>query len=521
MLGKKNERHDKETTLLVFSFFVLFVFVLIRSAWVCDDAYITLRTVDNLYRGHGLTWNPGERVQTYTHPLWMMLIVLVYFVEDNPYFILITISILLTIATMYLLISKLSITASNAIAGILLLLSSKAFIDYSTSGLENPLSHFIYILFIFVFLYKPKGKYSTFALALIASLGMLCRMDSALLFLPAIFYKVVLKRTRRDILFVFLGFLPFILWESFSLLYYGFLFPNTAYAKLNTGIHASLLAKQGVLYLLYTLSRDPGSLFIIGLGIYAAVKDRDWRKVVVAFGIVLYLLYVIRIGGDFMAGRFFSVLVVGAVALIVSAALFKQNYSFFSLLIALLIVFLATPNPPIRYNAGDSRQEVGVMGTYNGIEDERLWYYHLTGLLTMPRNEAMPRMAWAVEGEEAKERKYDVVDRGPVGVYGFYAGPNVHVIDWYALTDPLLARLPVDDRVTWRIGHFFRSIPEGYLETLETNKNHITNPNLAKYYDKLSLISRGDLLDKERLIAIWRMNTGYYQPLLEAYLLSH
>ena len=152
MLGKKNERHDKETTLLVFSFFVLFVFVLIRSAWVCDDAYITLRTVDNLYRGHGLTWNPGERVQTYTHPLWMMLIVLVYFVEDNPYFILITISILLTIATMYLLISKLSITASNAIAGILLLLSSKAFIDYSTSGLENPLSHFIYILFIFVFL---------------------------------------------------------------------------------------------------------------------------------------------------------------------------------------------------------------------------------------------------------------------------------------------------------------------------------------------------------------------------------
>ena len=133
----------------------------------------------------------------------------------------------------------------------------------------------------------------------------------------------------------------------------------------------------------------------------------------------------------------------------------------------------------------------------------------------------MPRMAWAVEGEEAKERKYDVVDRGPVGVYGFYAGPNVHVIDWYALTDPLLARLPVDDRVTWRIGHFFRSIPEGYLETLETNKNHITNPNLAKYYDKLSLISRGDLLDKERLIAIWRMNTGYYQPLLEAYLLSH
>ncbi len=518
MLARKNNHRFNETTFLVFSFFLLFVFILIRSAWVCDDAYITLRTVDNLYHGHGLTWNPGERLQTYTHPLWMLVIATVYFAEDNPYFILIVTSIGLTIATIYLLISKLSLTTSHAIVGILLMLSSKAFIDYSTSGLENPLTHLIYILFIILFLYNPEGKYSTFVLALIASLGMLCRMDVALLFLPALLYIVLLNRTRRDIVFAFLGFLPLILWELFSLLYYGFLFPNTAYAKLNTGIHGSLLAKQGVLYLLYTLSRDPGSLFIIGLGGYAAIKDRDWRKIVVLVGIVLYLLYVIRIGGGFMAGRFLSVLVVGAVGLIISTELFTQEHSFFALFIALLIIFLATPNPPIMYNAGDSRQEVGVMGTYNGIEDERLWYYQLTGLLTTPRNEAMPRMAWKAEGREAKERKYDVVDRGPVGIFGFSAGPNVHVIDWYALTDPLLARLPVDDQVTWRIGHFFRSIPEGYLETLETDENRVVDPNLAKYYEKLSLITKGDLLDKERLIAIWRMNTGYYQPLLEAYL---
>ena len=33
-----------------------------------------------------------------------------------------------------------------------------------------------------------------------------------------------------------LGFIPLIAWELFSLIYYGFLLPNTAYAKLNTGL---------------------------------------------------------------------------------------------------------------------------------------------------------------------------------------------------------------------------------------------------------------------------------------------
>jgi hypothetical protein len=49
-----------------------FALALGLSAWLCDDAYITLRTVANFCHGLGLTWNPDERVQTYTHPLWML-----------------------------------------------------------------------------------------------------------------------------------------------------------------------------------------------------------------------------------------------------------------------------------------------------------------------------------------------------------------------------------------------------------------------------------------------------------------
>ena len=58
---------------------VVFVYVWLVNAWICDDAYITFRTVDNFINGYGLTWNPGERVQAYTHPLCMFIVSFFYF----------------------------------------------------------------------------------------------------------------------------------------------------------------------------------------------------------------------------------------------------------------------------------------------------------------------------------------------------------------------------------------------------------------------------------------------------------
>ena len=62
---------------------LLFVWVLVRNAWVCEDAYITLRVVDNLRRGLGPRWNALERVQVYTHPLWTMGLSALHAVFNN------------------------------------------------------------------------------------------------------------------------------------------------------------------------------------------------------------------------------------------------------------------------------------------------------------------------------------------------------------------------------------------------------------------------------------------------------
>lgn len=45
----------------------------VRTAWLCDDAYITLRTVSNFVAGFGPRFNVAERVQAFTHPLWFLL----------------------------------------------------------------------------------------------------------------------------------------------------------------------------------------------------------------------------------------------------------------------------------------------------------------------------------------------------------------------------------------------------------------------------------------------------------------
>ena len=105
-----------------------------------------------------------------------------------------------------------------------------------------------------------------------------------------------------------------------------------------------------------------------------------------------------------------------------------------------------------------------------------------------------------------------------IGFLGYYAGPKVHIIDMFAIADPLLARLPVRTDKTWRIGHFKRDIPPGYEQTFRDGKNDLKNAALIQYYDHLRSIISGPLWSGERWLAIWKINTGQYDYLLNSYL---
>ena len=269
---------------------------------------MTFRTVDNFINGYGLTWNTAERVQVYTHPMWMFLVSAAYFFTREIYFT----SIFLSVATslMAVIVVAFSVARSwtGALLGVTILTFSKAFTDYSTSGLENPLSHLLLALFLLVYLKSDFSVKHMFLLALIAALAAFNRLDTILLYIPALGYGYFKTDSKHKGLYaIALGFLPLLLWEAFSLFYYGFPFPNTAYAKLNTGIPDATLARQGLNYLLNSIRWDPLTLSIVGGGIVASIFNQERRATVpVAAGIVLYLLYVVKIGGDFMSGRFLT-----------------------------------------------------------------------------------------------------------------------------------------------------------------------------------------------------------------------
>jgi len=89
-----------------------------------------------------------------------------------------------------------------------------------------------------------------------------------------------------------------------------------------------------------------------------------------------------------------------------------------------------------------------------------------------------------------------------------------HIFDALALSDPLPSRLDTTHKQYFWIGHFPREIPTEYMTTLK-EKNLIKNRKIAAFYDKINLITRGDLFDRNRLVKIWNMNMGKYDNLLE------
>ena len=494
--------------------------VLVRTAWLCDDAFITFRVVDNWSHGYGLTWNVPDRVQVFTHPLWMLVVLLLHGLTGE---FVVTVQVLgvgLSLAALALLVRGAASRRAAALA-LLALVLSRAFVDYSTSGLENPLTHLLLVVFFGLFFDGSDHPRRLLHLSVVAGLCVCNRMDLALLVLPPLAHRVWERRTwREDARPLALGLAPFAAWEAFALFYYGSLFPNTSYAKLAAGIPAGELLEQGCYYLLRAVDRDPVTLALIVAGAVVPWAVRSERRAWPAsVGVALYLLYVLRIGGDFMAGRFLAApAVVGALLVArLPAELLGESWWLAAALVAGLGASVSRPT-----FKSDSGYGAGPEESAQGVTDERGFYYQGTGLLTARRGAALPTHRFADLGRAAA-RAGEAEPAYAVGMLGFFAGPRVPVVDQIGLADPLLARLPFARRDLpafergWRVGHPVRPLPAGYVESVRRRDNEIVDPDLREYYRHLLAVTRGGLFSGERLAEIWRFHAGRYDPLLRAY----
>ena len=497
----------------------VFTWIFLANAWLGDDAYITFRVVWNFVHGYGPVFNPGERVQAYTHPLWMLVMTVAHFVTRDFFFTAQVVSYAFVLAAL-LRIARRAESAAAATVLFVWVLSSKAFVDYASSGLEYPLSYCLLAYFFtrwFAVAERPLEGRDLLRFGAIAGLAFVNRIDSVLLYaVPLAWLVLQMLRTNRSRLVPLLaGFaLPAGAWLLFATIYYGFPLPNTYYAKVATGIPSSLLYRQGLAYLFNSLAHDPVTLISIGFAAALAVRAGAAARAAVASAL-LYVLYTVSVGGDFMSGRFFAMPFL--VAVITSLRLL-EGLTYQPVAIGALVLYnLATPVAPVK--VGPTYDAGWPWRTQNGVRDEHGHSHQGSNPLASAPFRQLPDHTWVREGLSFRNGPEKVTVQGSIGAYGLFAGPDKHLVDRNALSDPLLARLPVSPQLYFEFysGHFFRDIPEGYLQSIESGQNRIADPMLHAYYDRLRRVLHDPLFGSARLRAIWYLNAGSGRHLAEDY----
>lgn len=491
---------------------VIFAFVFLANSWVGDDAYISFRVSDNLLKGYGPRWNVDERVQVFTNPLWTFTMAAAAGLTGEFFYTAVAVSFLFCLAMLWFIWRWLGRTADGWLV-VALLLSSKAFVDYSSSGLEYPLTYFLIAAFVVRALgarhattSEPPGDRLP-VLILIASLAFVNRADMILLYLPTLAWLLV-RRLRglswRETRGIVLAAAPAWGWLLFAVIYYGFPFPNTYYAKAQSGMPEWLQLRQGFAYMASSLRFDPITLATVAAAVGATFMIGGTRARLLALGACLYVVYTVRVGGDFMAGRFF------AAPLLMSALLmgYLPKKRLTALAATGLVVAWNVVNPLAPIKSTPNLEMGWNWRLQNGVKDDRGATAGGVSPLTYEIFRRMPDNAMAREARSLRASADRVIVHPWIGEVGFWAGPGKYVIDPNALSDPLLARLPIPPSFYFEfwVSHFTRELPEGYVESRREKRNLIHDPVIRDYFDKILRVTTGPVFSMARVRDIVDLN---------------
>jgi hypothetical protein len=295
---------------------------------ISDDAYISFRYVERLLDGQGLTFNNGERVEGFSHPLW------IFFVAGCTWLtglavpdVARALGLAFSLSTIGCLFSSRRVFASGnriSATAIGLLLVFPGFHVYATSGLETPLLMCLLTTGTVLSLGRPEPT-------TLASLAFGCAAitrPEGLLY--GLFWLGRRVRAFRQLAIVLA---PFVAYEIFRRIYFETWLPNTFRAKLpgTWGTFFGLeyvgqaAAALGWPFLLAGLSRER--------------PDReDFRRVLrAAIGPILAaIVFVLYAWGDWMPFSRFLAPLWPSLALLVASWLVTLPYSLsrLSLLVA-------------------------------------------------------------------------------------------------------------------------------------------------------------------------------------------
>ncbi|HKP60304.1 MAG TPA: hypothetical protein VJV78_26445 [Polyangiales bacterium] len=493
--------------------------VFLKNYWVSEDAYLNLRSVDQLLSGHGPIWNPHERVQVFTSPLWFWLEAGSQLLAGESHRALLLLSGVCFGFALVLLRKLASSSDAFALAGLLLLGSSACF-DYTSSGLENVLGYCLLLAYLRAYLEPVALR----RLCLAAGLLLVCRHDFAALIAPSLVYALFRQRAnvgvRGWVLLAGLVLAPLAAWSLFSLIYYGSAFPNPAYAKLSSGFPRVVFLQHGFDYLAVLVRYDLLSALCIVCGILTLALQRTDAYRWLAASLAMHVAYVAYVGGDYMQGRFLSYVTLASIAMLSRFALAAPSAPWLrATVVAALIVYgVAYPRTPWNTSFAQPKDDRAIHAAGRDyVMDARGAFGVYTGLysyLQAAELDQYPEHPLAIAGRQFARSDKTVAVIHAAGMFGWAAGTSKIVIEAHGISDVMLAHLPAS--VFAGVGHYLRYRPEGYVDGMMRGKVELADPDLRTYYSKVALITQGPrLFAWERLRTIVSFNAGSYDALLE------
>lgn len=281
-----------------------------------DDAYISFRYAQNLARGNGLVFNPGERVEGYTNFLWTVF--LVPFIgaglPAGPTSILLGLAF--AVATLWLvihfppLVDEMPASSLGLLAAALLAVDG-SFVLWSVSGMETAMFAFLVLVGTRAYLLELCHEHRLPCSGLLFAAAAMTRPEGVLWFglimIHAGVYRVVAQRrlpTRSDVwrAVVFgIAYGGYFLWRYN---YYGYLLPNTFYAKVT--LQDTQAQYQRGLEHARAFAGYHLAWITLPLALLALARRRTWWWASCLLLVVTaYVGYIIYVGGDWSVGRFF------------------------------------------------------------------------------------------------------------------------------------------------------------------------------------------------------------------------
>ncbi|NLA34975.1 MAG: hypothetical protein GX868_04710 [Actinobacteria bacterium] len=303
-----------------------------------DDAFISFRYAKNFANGHGLVFNPGERVEGYTNFLWTMLMVIPEKAGwSTPLFsqLLSMVAFGVTLWLVFRLASALLADDAQALLAVIVTVANATFLCYATGGLETMLvACWVMATLNLLVLPNRTGEESTarqigdptaaheLAAGVVAGLAVLTRMDTAVLIGSAWLLYVGIRWRRGDRALVLramrlglpaaaiIG--PWLIWK---VSYYGSLVPNTMIAKEFDDRFAMI--SSAVVYLVAFVAFYGvvilADRFIFDRAMFVSTSTRRQTFALIP----IWVVYVLWVGADFMEYRFMvSVIPILAVAVV-------------------------------------------------------------------------------------------------------------------------------------------------------------------------------------------------------------